>query len=245
MNVNTPRPVETLATGPTEFKIGGHVGLPDAKSFPGELIVDNRLFDLKARIFGDNEWVSIHDMGHAKRIFIYSETEPIKKSADRIRDLAKSTGAKVMFRSKKYVENRTRFEIPHAFISHDSKDRATAQTIATYLQNRLCPVWYDEFSLSVGDNLRESIEKGLKESKKCILVLSRDFLSNPGWTKKEFDSIFTREILEQTRLILPVWLNVSTEDVFAYSPSLANVFALNWVELGEEEVCKKLHKAIV
>ena len=168
-----------------------------------------------------------------------------KKSADRIRDLAKSTGAKVMFRSKKYVENRTRFEIPHAFISHDSKDRATAQTIATYLQNRLCPVWYDEFSLSVGDNLRESIEKGLKESKKCILVLSRDFLSNPGWTKKEFDSIFTREILEQTRLILPVWLNVSTEDVFAYSPSLANVFALNWVELGEEEVCKKLHKAIV
>ncbi len=63
-------------------------------------------------------------------------------------------------------------------------------------------MWYDEFSLRVGDNLRDSIEKGLKECRRCILVLSPNFISNKGWTKTEFDSIFTRQILEEERLVL-------------------------------------------
>ena len=54
----------------------------------------------------------------------------------------------------------------------------------------MCPVWYDEFALKVGNNLRTSIEAGIKKCKKCILVLSKNFFSNSGWTKKEFDSIF-------------------------------------------------------
>jgi hypothetical protein len=37
-------------------------------------------------------------------------------------------------------------------------------------------VWYDEFSLKVGDSLRESIEKGIKECKKCILILTQNYL---------------------------------------------------------------------
>ena len=86
-----------------------------------------------------------------------------------------------------------------AFISHDSRDKAeVARKIAIGLQRMLCPVWYDEFSLIVGANLRDSIENGLKQSRKCILVLSPHFFSNGGSTKKEFDSIFTREIFGGT-----------------------------------------------
>ena len=66
-----------------------------------------------------------------------------------------------------------------AFISHDSRDKeSVAVPIAIDLQKHLCPVWYDEFSLTVGDNLRENIENGIKESKKCILILSKNFLNN-------------------------------------------------------------------
>jgi len=50
-----------------------------------------------------------------------------------------------------------------AFISHDSEDKDIARCIAINLRKRICPVWYDEFSLKVGDNLRVSIEKGLKK----------------------------------------------------------------------------------
>ena len=140
---------------------------------------------------------------------------------------------------------RSKWEKPLAFISHDSRDKeAVAKPIALYLQRFLCPVWYDEFSLKIGDSLRDSIEKGLKECKKCILVLSPNFLSNKGWTKKEFDSIFTREILEEQKLVLPVWFNVSKKDVYEYSPSLLNVKGADWNSLGEEEVCRQIHNVI-
>ena len=109
----------------------------------------------------------------------------------------------------------------------------------------LCPVWYDEFSLKVGDNLRESIEKGLKECKKCILILSQNFIANNGWTKKEFDSIFTREIVEEKKLVLPVWYKVTKECVYDYSPSLLNVKGADWEMLGEDEVCRQLHRVIM
>jgi TIR domain len=177
--------------------------------------------------------------------FIYSETD---LDADAIRQLqadAESLGHNLQFRSTGYVSGRTRFEVPLAFVSHDSRDKEVARAIAVNLQKMLCPVWYDEFSLKAGDNLRDSIEKGLKECGKCVLVLSPNFLSNNGWTKKEFDSVFTREILEETALVLPVWLGVTKHQVFEYSPGLLNVKGLEWGSLGEEEVCRLLHRAIM
>jgi len=104
-----------------------------------------------------------------------------------------------------------------AFISHDSRDKEMfVRELAYELIKNHCMVWYDEFSLKVGDSLRVSIEKGLQEAKKCILVLSPNFLSNEGWGLAEFDSIFSREILEKKNVILPVWLNVTVKDVYKY-----------------------------
>jgi hypothetical protein len=94
-------------------------------------------------------------------------------------------------------------------ISRQQRQDEVAARIAVGLQRILCPVWYDEYALKVGDNLRETIERGLKETKKCILILSPNFLANNGWTKTEFDSVFTREILEGNGVLLPVWYNVS------------------------------------
>jgi hypothetical protein len=132
-----------------------------------------------------------------------------------------------------------------AFISHDSRGKTEiAAPIALGLQKLMCPVWYDEYSLKVGDNLRDSIERGLKETPKCILILSPHFLSNTGWTKVEFDSVFTREIMEGSGLVLPIWHNVSAKEVYDYSPSLANRKALNW-SIGSELVVRRLHSVII
>jgi hypothetical protein len=104
-------------------------------------------------------------------------------------------------------------------------------------------VWYDEYSLKVGHSLREQIEKGLKECKKCILILTPNYLSNEGWGKKEFNSVFTRELIEKQNVVLPVWHNVSAREIYEYSPSLADRVALNW-SAGVEEVARKLKHAI-
>ena len=107
----------------------------------------------------------------------------------------------------------------------------------------MCPVWYDEYSLKVGDSLRSSIEKGLRETKKCVLILSPNFLANDGWGKAEFDSVYTREIIERGNVILPVWHNVDVKQVYEYSPRLADKVGLSST-LGVEELAKKLAIAI-
>ena len=97
-------------------------------------------------------------------------------------------------RDREYARKRSASEKPLAFISHDSRDKdGLLRQLAHEMVRLLCPVWYDEYSLKVGDSrLRANIEKGLKEARKCIIILSPNFLSNEGWSKAEFDSIFTR-----------------------------------------------------
>jgi len=135
-------------------------------------------------------------------------------------------------------------EKPLAFISHDSRDKEElVRELAQELSRLMCPVWYDEYSLRVGASLRKSIETGLKETRNCIVVLSPNFLSNEGWGKAEFDSVFTREILEKQNVMLPVWHNVTVEQVYEYSPRLADKVGLN-TKIGVKELARKLSNEI-
>lgn len=178
------------------------------------------------------------------KVYFYSESDIPDKDCEQLRQEALQNGVSLTVRSKEYAAQRSKLEKPLAFICHDSRDKeAVARPIAIGLSKLMCPVWYDEFSLKVGDRLRESIEKGLRECKKCVLVLSPNFFANTGWTKVEFNSIFTRELIQQEDFILPVWHGVTKEQVFAYSPSLADRVAATW-DLGAEETVRRLHRAI-
>jgi len=106
-----------------------------------------------------------------------------------------------------------------------------------------CPVWYDDYTLIAGQSLRESIERGLKECKKCVLILSPHFLANEGWTKAEFDSAFTREILQEANVIIPVWHGVQKQDVYNYSPRLLDRVGIPST-LGTREVARRIFRAI-
>jgi hypothetical protein len=57
--------------------------------------------------------------------------------------------------------------------------------------------------------------------------------------------IFTREILEEKQLVHPVWYGVKKQSVYEYSPTLLNVKGLDWNQLGEQEVCRFLYRAIL
>jgi len=172
---------------------------------------------------------SSEQLAFTGRLFIYTEDELDCESLNEIKTFSASKGMHLVFRSKTYSEERNRYERPVAFISHDSRDKATvAEPIAVGLQKLMCPVWYDQFALKVGDSLRESIERGIKEANTCILILSKNFFSNNGWTKAEFDSIYTKEIIEKKRVMLPVWVDISKEEVYEYSPRLADRVGVNF-----------------
>lgn len=173
------------------------------------------------------------------KIFIYTEKNLDPDQLSHITKRAKGLGLVLFFRGPDYVQKRNENDAPLAFISHDSRDKESFVRPLADVLNTMCPVWYDEFSLNVGDNLREKIEKGLRSCKKCVLVLSPHFLSNRGWTKTEFESVFTRELIEEKNIILPIWHDVTREDIYAYSPSLVNRLALD-SSLGPEKIAQKL-----
>ena len=65
-----------------------------------------------------------------------------------------------------------------AFISHASEDKAGfVRPLAKALGKMGFRVWYDEFELRVGDSLRQSIDKGLINSRFGIVVLSSAFFA--------------------------------------------------------------------
>jgi hypothetical protein len=184
------------------------------------------------------------DLNFAGRVFFYCERNPADEHKSQLIAEAAKNGIRVIFRSDAYLKRRNELEKPKAFISHDSRDKVSiAGPLAIQLQKFMCPVWYDEFSLKVGDSLRKGIEAGLKECPKCILLLTPNFLANGGWGKREYDSIFTRELVENQQVILPVWADVTVEDIYRYSPILADRLAVDW-SLGVEEVARRLVRSL-
>lgn len=99
-------------------------------------------------------------------------------------------------------------------------------------------VWYDEFSLRPGDSLRRSIDIGLSRSRYGVVVLSPSFFEK-GWPQWELDGLIQRQNRAQDTFILPIWHNVTHEEVASFSPSLADKYAIP-TSLGIERVAAKL-----
>lgn len=111
------------------------------------------------------------------------------------------------------------------FISHASEDKdVIVRPLAIIFERLSVRVWYDEFSLQLGDSLTTSIDKGLQESRYGVVVLSKAFLSK-RWPEYEYRSLMTREI-DGERVILPLWYDVTKEEVKNFSLYLADIKAL-------------------
>lgn len=110
------------------------------------------------------------------------------------------------------------------FISHASEDKdVVVRQLANALRDEGLSVWYDEFELRIGDSLRQKIDRGLANSRVGLVVLSHAFLSK-GWTNYELDGIVTRSVSGE-QILLPIWHNISKDEVMKYSPSLADKVA--------------------
>lgn len=130
-----------------------------------------------------------------------------------------------------------------AFISHASEDKdAFVRPLAKALTARGFRVWYDEFTLKVGDSLRQTIDNGLKNSNFGVIVLSQAFFEK-NWPQYELNGLTAREI-DGHKVILPIWHNVSKANVLGYSPTLADKVALHSPTLSIEAIADKLEEVL-
>lgn len=173
-------------------------------------------------------------------LYIYTDSPRLDSLVSELQSAGRKHGLFIRLRGKTYGKSRDDLDRPMAFICHDSRDKDVyARPLVKALGGLQVTVWYDEYSMKPGDKLRDSIEKGIKECGKCVLLLTSNFLRNSGWTKTEFDSIFTRQLIERNNLIVPVWAGVGKEEVFQYSPSLANVVGAPWAAGDHPDVVAK------
>lgn len=113
------------------------------------------------------------------------------------------------------------------FISHASEDKDSfVRVLAEALRAENVEVWYDEFTLQLGDSIRRSLDKGLKQSRFGVVVLSKAFFKK-NWPQYELDGLAELEMKGNDKVILPVWHGVHHDDVMEYSPSLASRMAVS------------------
>jgi hypothetical protein len=128
------------------------------------------------------------------------------------------------------------------FISHASEDKAEiAIPLANHLKIFGLKVWLDEFELTIGDSLRKSIDQGLIQSRFGIVILSPNFFKKE-WPKRELAGLIAKDNGKE-KVLLPVWHNVTHEDVVEFSPILADKLAVS-TDRGIEYVATQILQAV-
>jgi hypothetical protein len=128
-----------------------------------------------------------------------------------------------------------------AFLSHASEDKRFAKALVTSLEDWGLKVWFDDNVLRVGDSLRRRIDDGLASSDYGIVLLSKNFFAKE-WPQRELDGLTTREDGKH-KVIIPIWHDVTSEQVRKYSPTLADRLSL--LSSSEpESVAEKIVEAI-
>lgn len=143
-----------------------------------------------------------------------------------------------------YVETIEANKEYDVFISHASEDKEeVVRPLANALKDKGIKVWYDEFELKIGDSLRRKIDQGLSKSRFGIVVISRAFVKK-GWTNYELDGLMTKAISGQ-QILLPIWHDITKQEVIDYSPSLADKVARHTSQETVEEIAEEIVEMIL
>lgn len=118
------------------------------------------------------------------------------------------------------------------FISYASEDKDSfVRALAVELERYSIRVWYDEFTMKLGDSLTKLIDTGLQSCRYGVIVLSKHFLEK-NWPDYEYRSLLSRQVNGEN-VILPLLYGISVDDVRAYSLYLADIKSLS---VGKEDV---------
>lgn len=130
------------------------------------------------------------------------------------------------------------------FVSHATEDKESfSDEFVRILQEEYnLKVWYDAVSIKWGDSIRTEIDKGLKKSKFGVVILSRSYISK-YWTNYELEGLFQRES-NGGKLILPIWHNITKQEVQNFSPSLAGKMAMSTAFMTPNEIAEKLNELL-
>ena len=128
------------------------------------------------------------------------------------------------------------------FISHASEDKESfVRGLAAELTRLGLRVWFDEWTLRLGDKLRRKIDEGLCASSYGVVVLSSSFFTK-NWPQAELDALFAIE-MSGRKVILPVLHGLTHQQLIEHSPMSAGMVSTDSAK-GIEAVAKEIHGVI-
>ena len=128
------------------------------------------------------------------------------------------------------------------FVSHAWEDKKEfVDELVSEMRKLGLKVWYDTDKLKWGDSMREKIDKGLSKSRYGIVVLSPEYIrEDKYWTKAELNGLFQKETING-KTILPIWHNLTKQQVTEYSPLIADRKALTTALMTPAEMAAELN----
>lgn len=122
------------------------------------------------------------------------------------------------------------------FMSHASEDKESiARPLAEALEARGLRVWFDNQEILIGDSIRQKIEEGLAQSSYGVVILSKPFISK-FWTNFELDGLIER--------VLPIWHEISRQEIANRFPALAGIAALNTSEYAIPDIARQIDEKV-
>jgi hypothetical protein len=139
-------------------------------------------------------------------------------------------------------EENALMEKRDVFISHASEDKApVAKELADHLIAQGITVWYDEYSVRLGDDLLHKIDEGLANSQFGVIIFSPNFFAaKKTWTMREYSGLVAGEDVDKEKRIIPVWHQITREEIYQKSPTIANRLALLTSKMSVEAIAKKI-----
>jgi hypothetical protein len=128
--------------------------------------------------------------------------------------------------------------ILHAF--EDTED--VSLPLVKALQQCELKVSVDRFGIKMGEIFKRRINAGLANSRLALLIISKAFLEK-GWTSAEMDSLVTKGATGE-QVILPIWHNVSRQDMLNLSSLLASKLARSTYLHSIEDIASEIAEAL-
>lgn len=124
------------------------------------------------------------------------------------------------------------------FISHAVEDKLViANELFKRLEEAGLNIWYSGKDLRIGDSIETVIRRNLSRSKYAVVIFSQNYLAK-SWTMKELYLLLGHEIA-QRKIILPILLDVTIEDIKKKDIGVADKFAIP-VEKGLDYIVEKI-----
>lgn len=131
------------------------------------------------------------------------------------------------------------------FLSHSSLDKDIfISELSEKLSNKGLKVFEDVKVFKIGQSQTDMMNMGILNSRFVVIFLSKNFIES-GWSQYEFKSFLNREINEKRVIILPIWHEVSVDEVRQYNPYIVDKYAFNTSKQTMDEMVNQIHQVVL